>query len=351
MENPAGSAADKKRNKLGYHRTSVACVHCRRRKIRCLVAEDGQRCENCIRLKKECNFFPVDQQPPVEKRTRTGSKTATTPTETSIPSSTGSGHMLNRKDSYFQYQPVPLSSSQEISPFDPGAFVGNPISTFSQDSLVPPEYNVVQPLNPSVPWDDPYFAQQVPGGIVKGQVPNQPASHWAQSSSPVAATPTTPGVLPPANTSSPYAPAPDGTAWNMHSARSMSLATPGDPSSYPSQYQAQPVPEFKRRMTAPVDTYSHPNINPVVPQLPSSPSGVSYGTQTPTVPYSGWNALSSYPVVTTNPSQTLMNSGTEALSGWYAPDTAHFDQMRQEGPILDSQGQPLNPPGAMHNPD
>ncbi|KAK2066483.1 hypothetical protein P8C59_000297 [Phyllachora maydis] len=29
-------AADKKRNKLGYHRTSVACGHCRRRKIRFL---------------------------------------------------------------------------------------------------------------------------------------------------------------------------------------------------------------------------------------------------------------------------------------------------------------------------
>ena len=40
--------------------------HCRRRKIRCIPApaDPQQRCSNCIRLKKECNFFPVDQQPP-----------------------------------------------------------------------------------------------------------------------------------------------------------------------------------------------------------------------------------------------------------------------------------------------
>ncbi|KAF2753506.1 hypothetical protein EJ05DRAFT_219748 [Pseudovirgaria hyperparasitica] len=56
--------ADKRRNKLGYHRTSVACGHCRRRKIRCLLAPDDPqgRCSNCIRLKKECNFFPVEQE-------------------------------------------------------------------------------------------------------------------------------------------------------------------------------------------------------------------------------------------------------------------------------------------------
>ncbi|KAF2737601.1 hypothetical protein EJ04DRAFT_104139 [Polyplosphaeria fusca] len=65
---------DKRRNKLGYHRTSVACGHCRRRKIRCLVAaEDPQgRCANCIRLKKECNFFPVEQNPEPQ-RSQTGS--------------------------------------------------------------------------------------------------------------------------------------------------------------------------------------------------------------------------------------------------------------------------------------
>ncbi|KAI9642357.1 hypothetical protein NHQ30_009161 [Ciborinia camelliae] len=66
---------DKRRNKLGYHRTSVACGHCRRRKIRCIAApaDPQNRCSNCIRLKKECNFYPVDQQPQPEPKRR-GSK-------------------------------------------------------------------------------------------------------------------------------------------------------------------------------------------------------------------------------------------------------------------------------------
>ncbi|POS85480.1 hypothetical protein EPUL_002298, partial [Erysiphe pulchra] len=60
--NSLALSTEKKRNKLGYHRTSVACGHCRRRKIRCIASPGDRRCSNCIRLKKECNFYPVDQQ-------------------------------------------------------------------------------------------------------------------------------------------------------------------------------------------------------------------------------------------------------------------------------------------------
>ncbi|KAK4105302.1 hypothetical protein N658DRAFT_482821 [Parathielavia hyrcaniae] len=75
------SAAERRRNKLGYHRTSVACGHCRRRKIRCIPSpNDVQgRCINCIRLKKECSFFPVDQQPPVDTRQKSGSRSSVGP--------------------------------------------------------------------------------------------------------------------------------------------------------------------------------------------------------------------------------------------------------------------------------
>jgi hypothetical protein len=50
--------------------------HCRRRKIRCLLAPEGVqgKCQNCIRLKKDCNFFPVDQQTDVDARSRSDSK-------------------------------------------------------------------------------------------------------------------------------------------------------------------------------------------------------------------------------------------------------------------------------------
>ncbi|CAJ2513861.1 Uu.00g019800.m01.CDS01 [Anthostomella pinea] len=65
---------EKKRNKLGYHRTSIACGNCRKRKIRCQPRNGDiqNRCEQCIRLKKDCNFYPVDQQPPPAALPRPG---------------------------------------------------------------------------------------------------------------------------------------------------------------------------------------------------------------------------------------------------------------------------------------
>ena len=47
--------------------------HCRRRKIRCLLAKDDaqRRCSNCIRLKKDCNFYPVET---TDRRPRSHSK-------------------------------------------------------------------------------------------------------------------------------------------------------------------------------------------------------------------------------------------------------------------------------------
>lgn len=123
------SMADKRRNKLGYHRTSVACGtesfpdvtgafansarstgHCRRRKIRCLLAPDDpqNRCSNCIRLKKECNFFPVDQQPQVERRPRTTSRAGTGDLSNSSSSSPAmTSHPDDQLDHF--YPPLPLT--------------------------------------------------------------------------------------------------------------------------------------------------------------------------------------------------------------------------------------------------
>ncbi|KAI4111852.1 MAG: hypothetical protein LQ339_000311 [Xanthoria mediterranea] len=113
------SLADKRRNKLGYHRTSVACGHCRRRKIRCLLALDDpqNRCSNCIRLKKECCFFPVDQQPPVDRRPHTGSKAGsgeTSASSSSSPAMTG-GPVI---DNFAPFHPLPLST-QDYPPSAP----------------------------------------------------------------------------------------------------------------------------------------------------------------------------------------------------------------------------------------
>ncbi|KAL2756246.1 hypothetical protein ACRALDRAFT_2027820 [Sodiomyces alcalophilus JCM 7366] len=74
-----GLPGEKKKNKLGYHRTSVACGHCRRRKIRCIpsASDEQGRCVNCIRLKKECSFYPVDQAPPSDARPKASSRAST----------------------------------------------------------------------------------------------------------------------------------------------------------------------------------------------------------------------------------------------------------------------------------
>jgi hypothetical protein len=60
-------------------------AHCRRRKIRCLLAEGDSedRCQNCIRLKKECVFYPVDQQQMLDNRSQSGAKSG----PGSVPSS------------------------------------------------------------------------------------------------------------------------------------------------------------------------------------------------------------------------------------------------------------------------
>lgn len=68
---------------------TLASVHCRRRKIRCVLPEDEsqQRCINCIRLKKECIFYPVDQQTALDAQSESSSKTRVPSTASSTVSS------------------------------------------------------------------------------------------------------------------------------------------------------------------------------------------------------------------------------------------------------------------------
>lgn len=124
-------------------------VHCRRRKIRCLVAADDAhgRCENCIRLRKECQFFPVDQQPPIEKKSRPNFRLESASTDPSTASSSPpiiSGrpdqapHQPQhpphpQPEPFFTYQPIPLSASQDMSglPSTASFAAENPMSPFA----------------------------------------------------------------------------------------------------------------------------------------------------------------------------------------------------------------------------
>ncbi|KAM0258364.1 hypothetical protein ACHAQJ_003839 [Trichoderma viride] len=107
----APQMSEKKRNKLGYHRTSIACGHCRRRKIRCIISsEDQNRCVNCIRLKKECSFHPVDQQQPYDQKlppqTPGGSHTATASSSPAI----SRGSSVDQGSQRPHYPAIPVAS-------------------------------------------------------------------------------------------------------------------------------------------------------------------------------------------------------------------------------------------------
>lgn len=113
-------------------------VHCRRRKIRCLVAADDTqgRCENCIRLRKECHFFPVDQQPPSDKKSQPPSNLEAPSTDASTASSSpptlGPGSM-DPNDMY--PYPIQLNSPPDMAGYHPAAFAGGAMATFSPGAL------------------------------------------------------------------------------------------------------------------------------------------------------------------------------------------------------------------------
>ncbi len=110
----------------------LSAGHCRRRKIRCLLAPDDTqtRCSNCIRLKKECNFFPVDQQPQIERGPRTASKAEARSGDASASSSSSpalvGGQVIGQVDHYNHYPPLPLPA-QEFSTSS-GPMSANPLS-------------------------------------------------------------------------------------------------------------------------------------------------------------------------------------------------------------------------------
>ncbi|CZT20395.1 uncharacterized protein RCC_06255 [Ramularia collo-cygni] len=130
----SGSDA-RNRNRLGYQRSTIACAHCRRRKIRCVVSEDepGQRCINCIRLRRDCVFYPVDQQSALEAESDTSSRITRIPSTASSTISSSSPHLgarmsgqpgrqqgIHHLEAKFPATGVPILPS--TGPHEPGDF-------------------------------------------------------------------------------------------------------------------------------------------------------------------------------------------------------------------------------------
>lgn len=340
MESSTMSLAEKRRNKLGYHRTSIACSHCRRRKIRCLLDEKDPhgRCSNCIRLKKECNFFPVDQQPPVERRARTGSKAegSSMDADTSSTSSPGrASGSIDQVDKFSQHsqQFTPISeagwnpafSSMSGSP----AGRGGPLPTRNFSDFP-------SAFDSTSSWDSPTYLSHspLPMGAGKPRTEEQP-QYWRMADSP-----STMAYL----QSQPYPPAVSGASYTHSAApsysnpglhedgawapqqshvnmRSMSIGG-GEEMSSPYQnyhYASFPSTEPKRRPTS--DLQSAPSLHGSGTSSAAStndshgppPLGAFSGPQLPSQsgPYPQYQGWGSYA------DQQHLAGSHEAFGSWY----------------------------------
>lgn len=132
--------------------------HCRRRKIRCVpsaTVDPQGRCANCIRLKKECNFTPVDHQSDARLgRQEMGSTSASSKSSPQLPLAQGQVPTTeNHAQSTYDHTapiPIPIANTSLSSHYVPGfmshdTVLQQPRLEFSQTNLSPqwqaPEYN------------------------------------------------------------------------------------------------------------------------------------------------------------------------------------------------------------------
>jgi hypothetical protein len=325
------------------HLTYTFTVHCRRRKIRCLVAQDDTegRCENCIRLRKDCQFFPVDQQPPIEKKSRPSSRLETPSTErsnTTPIASSPTNLMPDPAEAFYPYQTMPMNTSaaqdmpnynigmvqngmslppgrfriihtlQIFLPYNPDALADR--EKFKLDRpMGPGDFAGHQPMDTGVAWDefmtiaDPQLLNTM--ATAKGQMMNMAPNVWNPNNmpsalqsglpppSPISAASSMGGQAQPMGQTPAYAMQPDGTVWQVPPPpppRTMSYPGQDMGSSYPNQFHPHLAPELKRRMTTPAQSLSATNAmgSPGTPEM-QTPGSVSYP---PGMNYTQWQDMS-----------------------------------------------------------
>lgn len=177
--------SNKPRNKLGYHRTSVACGHCRRRKIRCLLAPDDPqgRCANCIRLKKDCNFYPVEHNPDASPTQPVSTKDAT-PGQPLTPAASSPRHPSSLSgDKFTEFRP-PYHSASAAAPNSNYPFQGESDIETTQGSAS----SRMSVQHPSYPYPHPIDTQWPPAttflpSSTVAESPSSSTSYWRQSPS------------------------------------------------------------------------------------------------------------------------------------------------------------------------
>ncbi|KAI5285588.1 hypothetical protein KEM54_000454 [Ascosphaera aggregata] len=300
MEHSVAHSPDKKRNKLGYHRTSVACIpstkanllnlylggfkaHCRRRKIRCVPSGNSGRCENCIRLKKECRFHPVDQQPSNDRKGHAASKSeiGLLAKPAIVPSSPPHAGPIGH-DEFIHYGPLAFDHGHDISATNGKEnLVRSPLSPYhgTDTSSMPTLSGISSPMNHQTSWNNnsSFF-----DNAVKRETMGDPG--WGHASS---TSPSQTSAMPPP-------PIPEeeyqfDTTLSAHT-QSPVWSPPGPPPiaraiSYESvPLYANPLQQPLRRMTVPsaseiyhINPYNSPPSIPENHPAPTSPA--AYGME------------------------------------------------------------------------
>lgn len=343
--------------------------HCRRRKIRCLLDPVDQRgrCSNCIRLKKECKFYPVDQQPSPETRARSGSKAEASSNDAETSTSPSPVHLAGSNvveeiESYQHLQSNPLQTNEDsqgfysysasaLSPTGRSTCC-SPVRQGGTDSLVAPisglTYEMPQSFDPSPSWEhSPFSSQSSQSLAVERSFPDDASgAFWRPSESPLTS------VFPPSQFSmhssslsinplsqgSREAFVPqrtrDGRGWHSPPGpvRSMSLVTPAE---LPAHYQA-------RHFQSPIASGRVPSASGVQPSThhshasQDSAAGESHSV-TDRHPLVRQGHISQ-PVGFTFPqwgvyqqhNTGMVGSGAEGLPGEWYSGSPHLTQVREE---------------------
>jgi len=146
-------------------RSTMACIHCRERKVKCENANDGLECERCKKTKKDCRYEPVNpiiesqQSPSLHGELPiTGDRPIMTVYRDSSPSTSP--------------QPQVVQWPEVIDPHLQPSFPATTQGRQPYDSMNPSSLNYQPPhahphgQYPMVGWPQPYIQphQQLPYG-------------------------------------------------------------------------------------------------------------------------------------------------------------------------------------------
>ncbi|KAI5926105.1 hypothetical protein F4810DRAFT_577277 [Camillea tinctor] len=319
----AGNGGEKKRNRLGYHRASIACSHCRKRKIRCIVPNkrdmQGQ-CKSCQNLKKDCTYENVDQRSssvPGQNQGSVRSSSRTRMDSVSVSPTTGPRHPTDLLSHHQSYQQLSARSPVKSEDYPEDHRIQNNtlgIRTFGySQGWLPTE------ANPN--------STKVAGDI---HIPLRDYTHETPAASSFSPYPTQSTQAPATwNTASTGSPLIDVETTSRQEDAWSSYPPPGRVASYgneaSSQYLSSNRP-YDRRSQIPSDIYQYPHVATSMQSIshPGTPVDPRASEAVPTSTYGTWQQPYQY------------SKGSEGYNGWY--EGHHHGSPIQEHPPQETGG-------------